>query len=321
MAVYTEVGRADLAAFLAGFEVGDVRSFTAIADGTENTNYRLATTQGKFVLTLFESRTPSRDLPFVVALMDHLSRRNVVCPVPVPDRGGRRLHELCGRPAVLVTFLEGRMPRRITPAHCGAVGAALAGLHLASRDFTENRTNRLSVGAWRRMFEPLADRSESLRPGLSGLIGDEIDALERDWPGDLPSGVIHGDLFPDNVFFAGNRLSGLIDFYFACRDLLAYDLAVTLISWCFDARQRFDSARADALVAGYRSARGLEPEELRSLPLLARGAAMRFFLTRLEDWFDRPEGVLSRRKDPLEMAAIIEFHRGPAGRGAYGVAT
>ena len=320
MAVYTEVGRAEVADFLAGFEVGGVRSLTAIAEGIENTNYRLATTRGKFVLTLFESRTPSRDLPFVVALMDHLSRRGVVCPVPVADREGRRLHSLRGRPALLATFLEGRMPRRITPAHSRAAGAALAGLHLAAEDFPESRANRLSVGAWRGMFEPFADRCESLRPGLAGLIGDEIGILEEAWPGHLPSGVIHGDLFPDNVFFAGGRLSGLIDFYFACRDLLAYDLAVALISWCFDARRTFDPALAAAMIGGYRSARGLEPEELRALPLLARGAAMRFFLTRLEDWFDRPEGLLSRYKDPIEMAAIIAFHRGPAGRAAYGPA-
>ena len=320
MAVYTEVGRAEAAAFLAGFGVGGLRSLTAIAEGIENTNYRLATTRGKFVLTLFESRTPSRDLPFVVALMDHLSRRGVVCPVPVADRAGRRLHSLRGRPAILVTFLDGRAPRRVTPAHCRAAGAALAGLHVAAGDFPESRANGLSVGAWRGMFEPLAGRCETLRPGLSSLIGDEIGILRRGWPGDLPRGVIHGDLFPDNVFFSGNRISGLIDFYFACRDLLAYDLAVALISWCFDARRTFDPALAAAMIGGYRSVRGLEPEEVRALPLLARGAAMRFFLTRLEDWFGRPEGLLSRYKDPLEMAAIIEFHRGPAGRGAYELA-
>lgn len=320
MAVYTEVGRAEAAAFLAGFGVGGLRSLTAIAEGIENTNYRLATTRGKFILTLFESRTPSRDLPFVVSLMDHLSRRGVACPVPVADRKGRRLHSLRGRPALLVTFLEGRAPRRVTPARCRAAGAALAGLHLAAADFPESRANGLSVGAWRGMFEPLADRCETLRPGLSGLIGDEIGILQGDWPGDLPRGVIHGDLFPDNVFFSGDRLSGLIDFYFACRDLLAYDLAVALISWCFDARRTFDPALAAAMIGGYRSVRRLETEEVRALPFLARGAAMRFFLTRLEDWFGRPEGLLSRYKDPLEMAAIIEFHRGPAGRGAYGPA-
>ena len=320
MAVYTEVGREEVAAFLTGFEVGGVRSLTAIAEGIENTNYRLATTRGKFVLTLFESRMPAGDLPFVVALMDHLSGRGVVCPVPVADREGRRLHSLCGRPALLATFLEGRAPRRITPARCRAAGAALAGLHLAAEDFPESRANRLSAGAWRGMFDPFADDCESLYPGLAGLIWDEIGILEEVWPGYLPRGVIHGDLFPDNVFFTGRRLSGLIDFYFACRELFAYDLAVALISWCFDARQALDPALAAAMIEGYRGVRGLEPEEVRALPILARGAAMRFFLTRLEDWFDRPEGLLSRYKDPIEMAAIIAFHRGPAGRAAYGPA-
>lgn len=320
MAVYTEVARADLDRFLAGFGVGAATSFSPTADGVENTNYLLGTGRGRFVLTLFERRTPAGDLPFLLSLMEHLAARGVSCPVPVPDRRGRRLHELAGRPAVLVTFLEGAPPRVPTPARCRAAGAALAALHRAAASFPESRPNGLSVSRWREMFEPLAGRADALRPGLSRMVGEEIDGLERNWPHGLPAGIVHGDPFPDNVFFVGDRVSGIIDLYFACRDLLAYDLAVCLVSWCLDGHGGVDPARAAALVAGYRTVRPLEPAELRHLPLLARGAATRFFLTRLEDRCDRPRGTVSRRKDPLEMVAAIEFHRGPGGRAPYGEA-
>ncbi len=320
MAVCTEVGRAGLDRFLAGFDIGAATSFSAIPDGVENTNYLLRTGRGRFVLTLFERRAHVGDLPFFVSLMEHLAARGVACPVPVADRRGRRLHELAGRPAVLVTFLEGAPSRDRPPAHCRAAGAALAALHRAAGSFPESRPNDLSVRRWREMLEPLAGRADALRPGLSRMIGEEIDGLERNWPHGLPAGIVHGDLFPDNALFVGDRVSGIIDLYFACRDLLAYDLAVCLISWCVDGRGAVDPARAAALVEGYRTVRPLDPAELRHLPLLARGAATRFFLTRLEDRFDRTRDAASRRKDPLEMVAAIEFHRGPGGRAVRGEA-
>lgn len=320
MAVYTEVSRAELDRFLAGFDLGPVRAFSAIAEGVENTNYLLGTARGRFVLTLFERRVAAADLPFFVSLMGHLAARGVACPVPVADRRGRSIHEIGSRPAVLVTFLEGAPARRLTPALCRGAGAALARLHAAAADFPRTRANDLSVAGWRAMFGRLAADAEGLRPGLARMIEGEIAALERDWPGDLPAGVVHGDMFPDNVLFRGGRVAGVIDLYFACRDLLAYDLAVCLISWCADGRGAVDPGRAEALVSGYRGERALSAAEVESLPLLARGAAVRFFLTRLEDRRDRPRGLVSRRKDPLGMVPVIEFHRSAAGRAAYGAA-
>lgn len=305
MAVYTEIDRAALDEFLEGFSIGAVVRCSGIDEGIENTNYRLETASGKFILTLFEARTKRRDLPYFLALMEHLAGCGIPCPVPVPDRTGEKLHALCGRPAAITTFLEGVWPRNPARRHCRAAGRALANLHLAARDFGMHRTNDLSVTAWRSMFARLADAADGLKPGLSDWISDEIDALEGEWPSGLPLGVIHGDLFPDNVFFAGRVLSGLIDFYFACNDILAYDLAICLNAWCFDRRGRFDAEAANALIDGYRAGRAPEPGEFDALPLLARGAAIRFLLTRLDDW--RRDGAC--RKNPLDFMPVVEFHR------------
>ena len=305
MAVYTEVGSAALDRFLEGFLIGDVVGSAGIAEGIENTNYLLQTTSGRFILTLFEARTKRRDLPYFLALMEHLAECGIPCPVPVPDRTGETLHALCGRPATVTTFLEGAWPQNPARRHCRAAGRALAKLHLAGKSFGMHRANDLSVTAWRSMFVRLAKAADGLKPGLSDWISDEIDALENEWPSGLPLGVIHGDLFPDNVFFAGDVLSGLIDFYFACDDFLAYDLAICLNAWCFDRRGRFDAGAANALIDGYRAGRRPERREIEALPVLARGAAIRFLLTRLDDW--RRDGA--SRKNPLDFVPVVEFHR------------
>ena len=305
MAVYTEIDRAALDEFLEGFSIGGVVRSSGIDEGIENTNYLLETASGKFILTLFEARAKRRDLPYFLALMEHLAERGVPCPLPVPDRAGETLHALCGRPAAVTTFLEGAWPRNPAGRHCRAAGRALANLHLAARDFGMRRANDLSVTAWRSMFGRLADAADELKPGLSDWLSDEIGALEDEWPSGLPPGVIHGDLFPDNVFFAGDELAGLIDFYFACDDFLAYDLAICLDAWCFDRRGGFDAEAANALIDGYRVGREPEPDEFEALPVLARGAALRFLLTRLDDL--RRDGAC--RKDPLDFVPVVEFLR------------
>lgn len=325
MAVYTEVSDEELEAFVAGYGIGEVISFKGIAEGVENSNYLLQTETGTFILTLYERRTRPADLPFFLGLMEHLAARGLACPTPLHGTDGNSLRELCGRPAAIVTFLTGMSPRRILTEHCGPLGAAMADMHIKSGDFALGRPNDLSVAGWRPLFEATAPRLDEIKPGLAGFIADELTLLERDWPSGLPTGLIHADLFPDNVFFLhdraahAERVSGLIDFYFACTDFLAYDLAICLNAWCFEPDGSFNATKARAMLNAYRRIRPLNADELAALPLLARGAAMRFLLTRLYDWQNTPSGALVKRKDPLEYLRKLRFHQGLTGPGGYGI--
>ncbi|HEX6141785.1 MAG TPA: homoserine kinase [Geminicoccaceae bacterium] len=320
MAVYTTIDPAALARFMAGFDLGAVRSLDGIAEGVENSNYHLVTERGRFILTLYERRVAPDDLPFFLGLMEHLAARGVPCPVPVRGRDGSALHELCGRPAAIVSFLDGRSIERIGAPHCGALGGALADLHLAGRTFEGERPNDLSLDGWRRLAGASAGDADRVVPGLGAEIERELAELAAAWPAGLPRGVIHADLFPDNVFFERHAVTGLIDFYFACTDLLAYDIAICLNAWCFEPDGAFNITKARHLLRGYVERRPLEAAELEALPLLARGAAFRFLLTRLFDWQNRIEGALVRPKDPLEYLNKLRFHRGLRGPGAYGLA-
>ena len=319
MAVYTDVGDEELAGFIADYDLGDVVSCKGIAEGVENSNYLLRTERGTFILTLYEKRVDPADLPFFIALMEHLASHGIACPTPVKARDGVALRRLCGRPAAIVTFLDGLWPRRILPAHCAGVGGALARLHRAGEGFAMRRANNLSVAGWRPLYEACRLRAHEVKPGLAEELGRELDELERRWPADLPTGTIHADLFPDNVFFRGTTVSGLIDFYFACTDFLAYDVAVCLNAWCFEADGDFNVTKARLLLSNYRAERALEPAEIAILPLLARGSALRFLLTRLYDLLNHPVGALVRPKDPLEYLRKLRFHRGITRASAYGL--
>lgn len=319
MAVYTEVADEDLRVFISDYAIGEIVSYKGIAEGVENSNYLLRTTAGTFILTLYEKRVATADLPFFLGLMEHLAGRGIPCPTPLKDRNGRALKTLCERPAAIVTFLDGMWPRRITADHCGAVGEGLARLHLAGADFVLRRPNALSVAGWRPLFEAAAPRAHEVQPGLATELGAELAELERRWPTTLPSGVIHADLFPDNVFFLDGRLSGLIDFYFACNDFFAYDLAICLNAWCFDNQRTFNATKARRLFARYRAVRPIDADEVVALPLLARGAALRFLLTRLYDWLNTPREALVNPKDPLEYLAKLRFHRAARGPGDFGL--
>jgi len=319
MAVYTRVPEEKLYAFLAAYGIGRVRRVAGIPEGVENTNYLVEAESGRYVLTLYEKRVNPADLPFFLGLMEHLAGRAIPCPLPVHDREGRVIRELAGRPAALVTFLEGTSPRRIEPVHCAELGRGLARMHLAGADFPLHRDNALSVKAWRPLLEPWLARADELEAGLSRELARELDELEQDWPRDLPAGVIHADLFPDNALFEGDRLSGIIDFYFACNDLFAYDIAICLNAWCFEREREFNITKARALLRGYREVRPLSPAEVEVLPVLARGAAVRFLATRLQDWFGRIEGALVRPKDPMEYVRKLRFHRGLSRPGSYGL--
>lgn len=319
MAVYTEVSDEDLATFVASYNLGALLSYKGIAEGVENTNYLVHTDKGPFFLTLFEKRVAPADLPFFLGLMEHLAKAGLTCPTPVRDGEGRMLRSLAGRPAALVTFLEGVWIRRPLPRHCLAVGEALARLHLAGRGFGLQRANALGLSGWRPLYERFRPRADEVAAGLAATIEQELDHLEAHWPAELERGIIHADLFPDNVFFLGNKLSGLIDFYFACNDALAYDIAVTLNAWCFESDHSFNLTKGQALLRGYQSVRTIAPAEREVLPLLARGAALRFLLTRAHDWLHTSSDALVSRKDPYEYLRRLKFHRAVSAAREYGL--
>lgn len=319
MAVYTEVAAEDLENFIGGFGIGRLRSCKGIAEGVENSNFLVQTEKGAYILTLYEKRVAAEDLPFFLGLMNHLTARAIPCPTPIPDASGALLGELAGRPAALVSFLDGLSVRRPTVAHCAEVGKAMALLHLAARDFELVRENALGPAGWRALAGEIGAAADTISLGLSKIIADELATLEACWPQGLPEGVIHADLFPDNVFFMDGALSGIFDFYFACNDMLAYDLAIALNAWCFEADGAFNVTKARALLSGYRAARKLEPEEIEALPCLARGAALRFLLTRVFDWLHTPADALVHPKDPMEYVKRLRFHQGVTTAAQYGL--
>ena len=319
MAVYTDFSDEEFAEFMGGYDLGTVLSVKGIAEGVENSNYLLVTDRGQFILTLYEKRVDPNDLPFFLGLMEHLAARGINCPTPVGNRDGRTLGRLAGRPAAVITFLAGMWVRRPQPGHCAALGRALAGLHTAGSDFALKRPNALTVGDWRPLFKGCARRADEVRTGLTGDIESELDFLESHWPTNLVTGVIHADLFPDNVFFLGDTLSGLIDFYFACNDMLAYDVAICLNAWCFEADGSLNITKARALLGGYNAVRTFAADEVAALPVLARGAALRFLLTRLHDWLTVPPGALVVPKDPVEYYRKLRFHRGVVDARGYGL--
>lgn len=320
MAVYTEVSDEEVSAFVTAYDIGGVLACKGIAEGVENSNYMLTTETGAFILTLYEKRVDSTDLPYFLGLMEHLAAKGVPCPTPVKTCGGESLQELCGRPAAIISFLPGLWPKRITTDHCRDLGEAMAHMHIAGADFDKKRANSLSVADWRPLLEASGhEAANAIKPDVYDALSAELMFLEDNWPEGLPTGNIHADLFPDNVFFRDGHLSGIIDFYFACTDLLAYDLGVCLNAWCFESDGSFNITKARRMLATYRIERGLSSEELEALPILARGAAIRFLLTRLYDWINTPENALVVRKDPLEYLDKLRFHQGVKSVADYGL--
>ena len=319
MAVYTDVSDEELETFIDSYAIGALTSFKGIAEGVENSNYLVHTESGPYILTLYEKRVAREDLPYFLALMEHLAARGISCPLPVKDRQGRNLKELAGRPAALITFLEGLWVRRPNLEHCAGLGAALARFHLAGADFPMSRANSLSLPGWRALFASIGADADKVKPGLAGAIDKELNYLERHWADELPQGVIHADLFPDNVFFLGDKLSGLIDFYFACNDMLAYDIAVCLNAWCFEPDGSFNVTKARALLQAYERVRPLSRPEFDRLPMLARGAALRFLLTRSYDLINKDDNALVKTKDPNEYLRKLRFHQRVKSAREYGL--
>ncbi|MEM7289594.1 MAG: homoserine kinase [Pseudomonadota bacterium] len=319
MAVYTEIPDGELAKYLALYDIGELHSLKGIAEGVENSNYILSTDAGLYILTLYEKRVREQDLPFFLGLKDHLGKMDVICPRPVQMKSGDVLGKLAGRPSAIITYLDGNSVRKPNPDQCEQVGAALAEMHLAGSSFELQRENGLGPKDWRPLFELSGKQTEKVAMGLGAFIRDELDFLEGNWPNDLPSGVIHADLFPDNVFFLKGQLSGLIDFYFACNDLFAYDVAVCLNAWCFEPDNSFNVTKASRLLKGYTAVRPLSDEETEALPILCRGSALRFLLTRLYDWLNVPQGALVTPKDPSEYIEKLRFHRHVKSVAEYGI--
>ena len=319
MAVYTEVPDDELASFIDSYGLGELVSFKGIAEGVENSNYLVATTSGHYILTLYEKRVASEDLPFFLGLMEHLAATGFTCPTPLRDRQGRNLRQLCGRPAAIVTFLDGIWVRRPKPHHCQRAGEAMARLHRDSSGFAITRTNALGPGGWPPLFEKFASQAGGISPGLGDIISTELQTLLPQWPATLPQGIIHADLFPDNLFFRGEDVSGVIDFYFACNDSLAYDIAICLNAWCFEADLSFNITKGQALLRGYQSVRPLTAAEQAAIPILCRGAALRFLLTRAYDWLNTSADAFVKPHDPLEYLRRLRFHQTVSSASEYGL--
>lgn len=309
MAVYTDITDVELAGLLADFDLGEATALKGVAEGVENSNFLLETTAGRYFLTIYEKRVKAADLPFFLGLMQWLAERGYPSARPVADREGLLIKQVRGKPCAIVEFLPGLSVRRPSVAHCREAGIGLARLHLAAEGFPGTRDNDLGQAAWAPMFARLAGAADDLKPGLAAVIQADVSMLQERWPTDLPQGVIHADYFPDNVFFKGGAFAGAIDFYFACVDAIAYDLAVALNAWCFEPDGSFNVTAARAMTQGYESIRPLGPAERDALPVLAHGAAMRFFLTRLNDWGATPAGALVKPKDPLEYERKLAVHR------------
>jgi homoserine kinase type II len=319
MAVYTEVTDEALADFLLGYDIGTMVAFRGIAEGVENSNFSLRTSVGDFILTLYERRVDPRDLPWFLGLMEHLAQHGLVCPQPVRGRDGSALRHLCGRHAAITTFLPGVWPRRVRQVHCGPVGGALAKLHLAGADYEPRRANALGPGSWMPLLDRCRTRGDEVQSGLVLELDTTLRSILAGWPAGLPAGHVHADLFPDNVFFLDDKVSGIIDFYFAATDLLAYDVAVCLNAWCFEPDYSFNVTKSRALLAAYQAARPLSAEEQAALPVLCQGAAIRFLLTRLFDWLNTPVGALVTRKDPMEYLRRLRFHSTARDGCSYGL--
>lgn len=317
MAVYTHVDDKTLAAFLADYDLGQATSFKGIAEGVENSNYFLETEKAQLVLTLYEKRANPDDLPYFLDLMEHLAQAGIPSPLPVRDVNGIALQSLNGKPACMISFLKGVSVDDADEGHCAAVGQMLARMHTATANYSAVRQNDLSLEGWRKLANKTLLDADTVQAGLSDEIAKEMTFLEQNWPQELPTGTIHADLFPDNVLFTGHKITGVIDFYFGCTDLLAYDLAVCINAWCFDEALQFVPERAKRLTEMYDVSRNMSGGEIAALPVLCRGAAMRFLLTRLYDWLNPVEGAVVRPKNPLDYLARLKFHQNVKDTAAY----
>lgn len=313
MAIYVDLSHKDIERFLSGYEIGALQSFKGIAKGVSNTNYLVVTTQEQYILTLFEERrTRGEDLPFIFDWSEHLNGKGIHCPRALVNRNGERFHKLKDKAAVLVNFLEGTdIPRGQTNTeHCRKMGAFTARLHQASEDFKQTRGNDWPLERFKNILEHHADRIKAYSDKVSNLIQDELSFQTSQNLDHLPSGVVHTDLFPDNIFFKNGEISAVIDMYFACTHAYTYDLAIVINAWCFDGQGAFQPEQYKALLEGYNAVRHLTPEEQQNFQTILRLASLRFLMSRLEEWVTHdPKNTLMQPHNPAEYIERLLFHR------------
>jgi len=309
MAVYTPITKEKLSSFLENYNIGSLENFKGVLEGVENTNYKIITSQDTFILTIFEKRVKKQDLPFFIELQNHLSKKNIKCPSPIHNRNGQYINIIEDKPCVLMSFLEGKKINNDTSYHCHQIGELAAKIHLHSKDFTLTRNNGLHQKHWEDIFNKCQNIKENRYNKLNQIIEQELQYLDKNWPRNLPTGIIHGDIFPDNVFFIDNNISGLIDFYFSCNDFYAYDLAITTNAWCFDKKESFKKENFDSFLKGYQQHVSMSNDEKNHFNTLLRGAAMRILVTRLYDQLYHPVGAMVVPKDPFEFFNILKWHQ------------
>ena len=309
MAVYTKINKKQLEAFLEYYELGKLINYEEIREGVENSNYKIIMSTGFYILTIFEKRVDKKDLPFFIKLQKHLVEKKFICPKPISNKKGNYINQIKNKACVINTFLKGKKVDFITERHCQQLGKQLALFHINTFNFKLSRQNSLSQKHWINLFENLRNTKDTKYQKLFDIINLEINFLEKNWPKDLPSGIIHADVFQDNVFFNNNIFSGIIDFYFACNDYYAYELAICINAWCFNSNNELDSKKSNSILRAYQIHRKLLEIEKKALPVLARGAAMRFLLTRLNDHIYKQEKAFVKHKDPMEYLHILHFHQ------------
>tara|TARA_B110000438_G_C15814676_1_gene651389 strand:+ start:936 stop:1904 length:969 start_codon:yes stop_codon:yes gene_type:complete len=320
MAVYTKLSKQELSDFFSKYNLGKLLSYKEIKEGIENTNYFIQMEKGKFILTLYEKRVEERDLPFFISLMKNLFDKKFLSPKPIINKNGNYISKILNKKAAVVSFLNGKAKKVLSPDNCKEVGLYTAKLHLITKDLTGKRENKLSVNSWKNLYNKVKIDCHQIHPNLSGVIEKNLIEVEKKWPKNIPSGIIHADLFPDNIFFKNNKLSGIIDYYFSCNDFYAFEIAICLNALCFEGSKEnlsFNVTKAKKLIDGYSSVRMLTKNEKNSFKILCKGAALRFLLTRVFDYLNLTEGAIVKIKDPLEYLKRLEFHDSVKDYGEY----
>ena len=313
MAVYTKISAKNIKNFFLKYDLGEVINHKGIQEGIENTNYSIQTNKGKFILTIYEKRVQENDLPFFMGLMKNLYDSNFKCPKPIINRNGSYISEIESKKAAGVSFLPGNSKKNLSPDNCLTIGTEVAKMHMITKKLNLKRENKLSVSSWRKIYENIKNDCSKIHPDLIKIIEKNLDEIEKNWPKNIPAGIIHADLFPDNIFFDSNTFTGIIDFYFSCHDFYAFEIAICLNALCFEGKKEnlsFNVTKAKKFISGYTSIRKLSDDEKKSLKILSQGAAIRFLLTRVFDYLNIIEGALVKIKDPIEYLKRLEFHNG-----------
>ncbi len=312
MAVYTKLNQKKIEEILSNYSLGKLDSFKGIKDGIENTNYFLSVNKKKFILTIYEKRVKSADLPFFSDLMLSLNKASFKCPAPISNNNNETISNFGGKKLMIVSFLEGKAKKNLSPANCKSIGSEIAKMHKLTKNLKLKRQNDLSINSWRKLFNSVKDKCENIHKDLPRLIEENLNDVEKSWPKNLPRGIIHADLFHDNIFFIQEEFSGLIDFYFSCEDFFAFEIAICFNALCFDGLKNnlsFNVTKAKNFIDGYTSVRKLSQEELNNIKVLSQGAALRFLLTRVFDTLNKVEGAIVKIKDPMEYLKRLEFHK------------